>query len=71
MSGAILKKESTGQKLKLSTSTEPPKGEVKKNLRKTVKLMLRNSRDEFVVYVESDLNTNLSVFLSILKLNSK
>ena len=39
-------------------SLEPPKGEVKKNLRKTVKHMLRNSRDEFLGSVESDLNTN-------------
>ena len=52
-------------------SLEPPKGEVKKNLRKTVKGMLRNSRDEFLGSVESDLNTNLKRFWSILKLNSK
>ena len=33
--------------------------------------MLRNNRDEFLGSVESDLNTNLKRFWSILKLNSK
>ena len=33
--------------------------------------MLRNSRDEFLGCVESDLNTNPKHFWSILKLNSK
>ena len=33
--------------------------------------MLRNSRDELLGSVESDLKTNLKRFLSILKLNSK
>ena len=33
--------------------------------------MLRNSFDEFLGSVESDLNTNVKRFLSILKLNSK
>ena len=42
-----------------------------KNLPKTVKRMLWNSRDEFLGPVESDLNTNPKRFLSILKLNSK
>ena len=58
-------------KKKVIISFEPPKGEVKKNLCKTVKHMLRNSRDEFLGYVESNLNRNLTRFWSILKLNSK
>ena len=66
MSGTTLnlikKKESIRQKLKLSPSS---------HLSKTVKRMLRNSRDEFLGSVESDLNTNLKCFWSMLKLNSK
>ena len=73
MSGAILnlikKKESIRQKLKLSPSSHLR--EKLKNLRKTVKRMLWNSRDEFLGSVESDLNTNPKRFLSMLKLNSK
>ena len=73
MSGAILnlikKKESIRQKLKLSPSSHLR--EKLKNLRKTVKRMLWNSRDEFLGSVESDLNTNPKRFLSILKQNFK
>ena len=73
-SGAILnsikKKESRKTKAEI-ISFEPPKGVVKKNLRKTVQRMLPNSRDEFLSSVESDLDTNLKRFWSILKLNSK
>ena len=60
MSGAILnlikKKESIRQKLKLSPSSYLR--EEFKKLRKTVKRMLWNSRDEFLGSIESDLNTN-------------
>ena len=74
MSGAILnligkKKEYIRQKLKLSPSSHLR--EKLKNLRKRVKRMLRNSRDEFLGSVESDLNTNPKRFWSILKLNFK
>ena len=74
MSGAILnlirKKEPIRHKLKLSPSSHL-REKLKKNLRTTVKRMLRNSRDEFLGSVESYLNTNLKRFWSILKLNSK
>ena len=68
MSGAILnlikkKKESIRQKLKLSPSSHLR--EKLKMLRKTVKRMLRNSRDEFLGSVESDLNTKPKCFWSI------
>ena len=57
MSGAILnlikKKESMRQKMKLSPSSHVRKK--LKNLRKTVKCMLWNSRDEFLGSVESAL----------------
>ena len=60
MSGAILnlikKKESIRQNLKLSPLSHPRKKF--KNLRKTVKRMLWNSRYEFLSSVESDPNTN-------------
>ena len=60
MSGPILnlikKNESIRQELKLSPSSHLR--EKLKNLRKTVKGMLWNSRDEFLGSVESDLNTN-------------
>ena len=74
MSGAILnlikKNESIRQELKLSPSSHLR--EKLKNLRKTVKRMLWNSRDEFLGSDESDLNTNPKCFfLSILKLNCK
>ena len=73
MSGSILnlikKKESIRQMVKLSPSRHLR--EKLKNLRKTVKRMLWNSRDEFLGSVESDFNTNPKRFLSILKLNSK
>ena len=73
MSGAILnlikKKESIRQKLKLSPLSHLR--EKLKNLRKTVKRLLWNSRDKFLGSVESDLNTNPKRFLSVLKLNSK
>ena len=42
-----------------------------KNLRNTVKRMLRNSCNEFLGSAEFDLNTNTKSFLSILKLNFK
>ena len=71
--GAILnlikKKDSIRQKLKL-----PPSSHLReklKDLPKTVKRMMWNSRDEFLGSVESDLNRNPQRFLSILKLNSK
>ena len=58
MSGAILnlikKKEYIRQKLKLSPSSYVR--EKLKNLRKTVKRMLWNSRDEFLGSFKSDLN---------------
>ena len=73
MSGAILnlikKKESIRQKQKLSPSSHLR--EKLKNLLKTVKRMLRNSRDEFLGSVESNVNTNPKRFWSILKLNCK
>ena len=73
MSGAILnwikKKESIRQKLKLSSSSHLREKLI--NLSKTVKRMLWNSRNEFRGSVESDVNTNPKLFLSILKLNSK
>ena len=62
-------KESIRQKLKLSPLSHLR--EKLKKLRQTVKHMLRNSRDDFLGSVESDLNTNLKRFWSILKLNYK
>ena len=74
ISGAILnlikKEESIRQKLKLSSSSHL-REKLKKNLRKTVKRILRKSPDEFLGSVESDLNTNLKRFWSTFKQNSK
>ena len=53
----------------ISPSSHPR--EQLKNLRKIVKHMLWNSRDEFLGSAESDPNTNPKCFWSILKLNSK
>ena len=64
-----VKKESIRQKLKLSPSSHLREKLI--NLSKTVKRMLWNSRDEFLGSVESDVNTNPKLFLSILKLDSK
>ena len=64
MSGAILnlmkKKESIRQKLKLFSSSHLR--EKLKNLHKTVKRMLRNSRDELLGSLEFDLNANRKRF---------